>query len=190
MNEGQRKRTGSLSLQVKSRASTVRAASSRTSSRHMYISYIEFIVLIHIFNSYTKFIVLIHIISSLQASSTCLSMSTRISWHIGRQRYCKADPANAIAERYLRKTTALWPVFLHRSNHGAASSGRKKIDLWNVKRNLNHSESILTQTAVQRQFAAPSAAQRQQTHCNHTLFSFAIVFGQILTSRQDLAKVL
>ena len=62
MNEGQRQRTGSLSLQVKSGASTVRAASSRTSSRHIYISYIEFIVLIHIINSYTKFIVLIHII--------------------------------------------------------------------------------------------------------------------------------
>ena len=63
VNEGQRKRTGSLSLQVKSGASTVRAASSRTSSRHIYISYIEFIVLIHLFNSYTKFIVLIHIIN-------------------------------------------------------------------------------------------------------------------------------
>ena len=65
VNEGQRKRTRSLSLQVKSRASTVRAASSRTSSRHIYISYIasEFMVLIHIINSYTKFIVLIHIIN-------------------------------------------------------------------------------------------------------------------------------
>ena len=63
MNEGQRKRTGSLSLQVKSGASTVRAASSRTSSGHIYISYIEFIVLIHIINSYTKFTVLIHIIN-------------------------------------------------------------------------------------------------------------------------------
>jgi hypothetical protein len=111
VNEGQRQRTGSLSLQVKSGASTVRAASSRTSSRHIYISYIEFIVLIHNINSYTKFIVLIHIINSLQASSTCLSMSTRISWHIGRQRYCKADPANAITKRYLLKTTALWSVF-------------------------------------------------------------------------------
>ena len=111
MNEGQRQRTGSLSLQVKSGANTVRAASSRTSSRHIYNSFIELIVLTHIINSYTKFIVLIHIINSLQASSTCLSMSTRISWHIGRQRYCKADPANAIAERYLWKTTALWSVF-------------------------------------------------------------------------------
>ena len=98
-NEGQRQRTGSLSLQVKSGARTVGAASSRTSSRHIYISYIEFILLIHMINSYTKFIVLIHIINSctefivlihiinsLQASSTCLSMSTRISWHICRQR--------------------------------------------------------------------------------------------------------
>jgi hypothetical protein len=111
VNEGQRQRIGSLSLQVKSGASTVRAASSRTSSRHIYISYIEFIVLIHIINSHTKIIALIHIISSLQASSTCLSMSTRISWHIGRQLYCKADPVNAITERYLRKMTALWSVF-------------------------------------------------------------------------------
>jgi hypothetical protein len=111
VNEGQRQRTGSLSLQVKSGASTVRAASSQTSSRRIYISYIEFIVLIHIFNSYTKLIVLIHIINSLQASSTCLSMSSRISLHIGRQCCCKADPANAIAERYLWKTTALWSVF-------------------------------------------------------------------------------
>ena len=83
MNEGQRQRTGSLSLQVKRGASTVRAASSRTSSRHIYISYIEFIslihiinsytkliLLIHIINSYTKFIVLIHFINSLQAAST------------------------------------------------------------------------------------------------------------------------
>ena len=60
MNEGQRKRTGSLSLQLKSGASTAGAASRRTSSRHIYISYIEFILLIHIINSYTKFIVLIH----------------------------------------------------------------------------------------------------------------------------------
>ena len=79
MNEGQRQRTGSLSLQVKSGASTVGAASSRTSSRHIYISYIEFIFLIHIINSYTEFIVLIHIIYSLQAASTCLSRSTGIT---------------------------------------------------------------------------------------------------------------
>jgi hypothetical protein len=26
--------------------------------------------------------------------------------------------------------TALWSEFLHRSSHGAASSGRKKVDLW------------------------------------------------------------
>jgi hypothetical protein len=63
VNEGQRQRTGTLSLQVKSGASTVRAASSRTSSRHIYISYIEFIVLIHIINSYIEFIILIHIIN-------------------------------------------------------------------------------------------------------------------------------
>ncbi len=77
MNEGQKQKTGSLSLQVNRK-------------------------FVPTDNSYTKIIVLIHIINSLQAPSTCLSMSTKISWHIGRQRYCKADPANA---------TALWSVF-------------------------------------------------------------------------------
>ena len=79
MNEGQRQRAGSLSLQVTSGASTVGAASSQTSSRHIYISYIEFILLVHIINSYTKFIVLIHVIYSLQAASTRLSRSARIT---------------------------------------------------------------------------------------------------------------
>ena len=79
MNEGQRRRTGSLSLQVKSGASTARAASRQTSSRRTCISYTEFIVLIHIINSYTKFVVLIHIINSLQDANTCLSRSTRIT---------------------------------------------------------------------------------------------------------------
>ena len=79
MNEGQRRRTGSLSLQVKSGASTARAASRQTSSRRTCISYTEFILLIHIINSYTKFVVLIHIINSLQDASTCLSRSTRIT---------------------------------------------------------------------------------------------------------------
>jgi hypothetical protein len=86
VNEGQRWRTGSLSLQAKSGASTAGAASRRTSSRHIYISYIEFILLIHIFNLYTKFIVLIHVINSLNAASTCLSRSTRITrgkWSFG-----------------------------------------------------------------------------------------------------------
>jgi hypothetical protein len=83
VNEGQRQRTGSLSLQVKSGASTVGAASSRTSSRHIYISYIEFILLIHVINSYTKFIVLIHIINSLQAASTCLSRIKRGKGSLG-----------------------------------------------------------------------------------------------------------
>ena len=79
MNEGQRWRTGSLSLQVKSGTSTARAASRRTSSRHICISYTEFMLLIHIINSYTKFIVLIHIMNSLQDASTCLSRTTRIT---------------------------------------------------------------------------------------------------------------
>jgi len=75
VNEGQRRRTGSLSLQVKSGASTARAASRQTSSRRTCISYTEFILLIHIINSYTKFVVLIHIINSLQDASTFLSRS-------------------------------------------------------------------------------------------------------------------
>ena len=86
MNEGQRRRTGSLSLQAKSGASTARAASRQTSSRRICISYTEFILLIHIIHSYTKFVVLntsiillIHIINSLQDASTCLSRSTRIT---------------------------------------------------------------------------------------------------------------
>ena len=79
MNEGKRLRTGSLSLQAKSGASTARAASRRRSSRHIWISYTEFIELIHVFNSYTKFIVLIYFINSLQDASTCLSRSTRIT---------------------------------------------------------------------------------------------------------------
>jgi hypothetical protein len=79
VNKGQRQRTGSLSLQVKSGASIVGADSSRTSSRHIYISYIEFILLLHTIHSYTKFIVLIDVINLLQAASTCLSRSTRIT---------------------------------------------------------------------------------------------------------------
>ena len=79
MNEGQRRRTGSLSLQAKSGASTARAASRQTSSRLICISYTEFILLIHIIHSYTKFVVLIHIINSLQDANTCLLRSTRIT---------------------------------------------------------------------------------------------------------------
>ncbi len=79
MNEGQRRRTRSWSLQAKSGASTARAASRGTSSMHICISYKEFILLIHGINSYTKFVVLIHIINSLQDASTCLPRSTLIT---------------------------------------------------------------------------------------------------------------
>ena len=59
-----------------------RAASSRTSSRHIYISYIEFMVLIHIINSYTKFIVLIHIIN-LQFFWSNLNQQAGLSKSLG-----------------------------------------------------------------------------------------------------------
>jgi hypothetical protein len=177
---------------VKSRASTVRAASSQTSSRHIYISYIEFIVLIHI-NSYTKFIVLIHISTMNFAGMQHLSsMSTLISWHIGRQRYSKDDPANTISKRYLWKTTALWSVFCTAQTMVPPLQAEKRLTCGMSNGTWTHSESILTQTAVPQQFAAPSAAQLQQTW--NTLQSHIVLicnfFGQILTRRQDLAKVL
>jgi hypothetical protein len=53
--------------------------SSQTSSRHRYISYIEFTDSYEFINSYTKFIVVIHFTNSLQAASICLSRSTRIT---------------------------------------------------------------------------------------------------------------
>jgi hypothetical protein len=80
VNEGQRQRTGSLSLQAKSGASTAGAASRQTSSRHILLYFMYWIhIMIHFITSYTKFIVLIHIINSLQAASTCLSWNTRIT---------------------------------------------------------------------------------------------------------------
>ena len=82
MNEGQRWRTGSLSVQAKSGASTARAASRQTSSRHICISYTEFILLIHIINSYTKFTVLIHSIN-LQFFWSNLNQQAGLSKSLG-----------------------------------------------------------------------------------------------------------
>jgi hypothetical protein len=173
---------------VKSGASTVRAASSRTSWRHRYISDIEFIELIHIINSYTKFIVLIHIINSLQASSTCLSMSTRISWHIGRQRYAK------LIQRMQSPKGTYWKqlpcglcfaplkpwCLLFRPKKG-----------WLVECQTEL-EPILNRF-LHRLRCRGSLPRRRPHSGSNTLQShivFLQFFGQILTLRQDLAKVL
>jgi hypothetical protein len=96
-----------------------------------------------------------------------------------------------------------------------ASSVRKKIDLRNVKWNLNPIWIVSDTVSRAAEDCRTALAQRPRTNCHHTQFQFKILFkfcsffyplfsfsfvklilwepdrdGQILTCRLDLAKVL